>query len=160
MTARILRFSAVGAAGIVVQLGLIAWLDRLTLWPSATVTALAVGVTVVHNFGWHWRWTWADRPLAWRDLPAALARFVGANGVVSIAGNLVLTTLLADAAGMPIVVANAMAIAACGLVNYVLADTFVFRSVTRFATPSADRPVTRARRGRRSREDPRRGAPP
>jgi putative flippase GtrA len=89
-------------------------------------TVVAVGVTVAHNFAWHLRWTWMDRARD-RSILALFARFSAANGLVSLVGNTALMTLLVDAAHIPVPAASLMAIAACGILNYVLADRGVFR---------------------------------
>lgn len=128
---RFLRFNAASALGIGVQLGalwvLMHWLDVGYL----AATILAVLAAVAHNFVWHWRWTWADRAIPLRGVPAALARFVAANGAVSIVGNVLVMAILVRVAGVPAVAANLIAIALCGLINYWLGDTIVFRDVAR-----------------------------
>jgi putative flippase GtrA len=54
------------------------------------------------------------------------ARFVAANGLVSIGGNVAVMTVLVGGAHVPIVPANAVAIALCSLANFWLADRVVF----------------------------------
>ena len=122
---RFARFNTVGAAGIGVQLVAI-WALTAAGVHYLPATALSVAAAVVHNFVWHRRWTWSDRR---RDSPwvAQLTRFWIANGVVSLAGNLVVMAVLVGGLGVPAVFANAAAIVSCGLVNYWLGDRFVFR---------------------------------
>ena len=50
---RWLKFNAVGAIGIVVQLAALAVLKGLLRLPYLTATALAVETAVLHNFVWH-----------------------------------------------------------------------------------------------------------
>jgi putative flippase GtrA len=102
-----------------------------------------VGLAVAHNFLWHWRWTWRDRAIPIAGVPAAFARFAGANGVVSLAGNVWLMFVLVGVAGLPPVGANLVAIAACGLVNYRLGDRFVFRRAVSPAARMAGRTTSR-----------------
>jgi putative flippase GtrA len=71
-------------------------------------------------------------------VPAAFARFAASNGLVSLAGNLLLMQLLVGTAGLPILAANLLAIGACGLLNFWLADRLVFAS-----RPSQPRPARR-----------------
>jgi putative flippase GtrA len=52
--------------------------------------------------------------------------FVSGNGVVSMVGNLALMPGLVDVAGLPPVVANVVAVAICGVVNYRLGDRVCF----------------------------------
>lgn len=94
----------------------------------ATVTA--VGAAILHNFVWHLRWTWADRTSD-ASIVRLFARFGAANGLVSLAGNAVLTTLLVEHAGVRIAAAALIAIAACGILNYALADLVVFTTERR-----------------------------
>ena len=125
---RWLTFNGVGLAGVVVQLTTLALLTRGLGLPVVTATAIAVELAVLHNFGWHQRWTWRDRPaLGRRDLAARLWRFHAVNGLVSLVGNVGITTVLARA-GVDPIVANGAAIAACSLVNFAAGDAFVFRA--------------------------------
>jgi hypothetical protein len=56
-----LKFNAVGAMGMVVQLGLVAVFNRLMAGRYLLATALAIEITLLHNFFWHVRYTWRDR---------------------------------------------------------------------------------------------------
>ena len=123
---RFVRFNAVGALGVGVQLTIL-WV-LVELWGAGYgfATAIAVGCAVVHNFVWHQRWTWGDRRTRGTAAVFAFLRFAGTNGVVSIAGNLAVMMLLAGGAGMNPVIANAIAIASTGLVNFATSHLFVF----------------------------------
>jgi putative flippase GtrA len=121
---RFARFNGVGALGVAVQLAtvgaLIGWLDV----DEMIATAAGVAAAVVHNFVWHYRWTWADRS---RGRPfAALSQFALANGLVSLAGNVLIVWGLVATTPVHGVAANAVAIAVCGLVNYWVCDRIVF----------------------------------
>jgi hypothetical protein len=82
---------------------------------------------VQHNFHWHERWTWRERagarPRAWRR--RCLAFHLG-NGLVSLAGNLIVMTAAVGALGMPPVRANLVAIAACWPASFLVADRLVW----------------------------------
>jgi len=123
MYERALKFAIVGALGIGVQLGVLQVLAGLAV-PYLLATALGVASAVVHNFAWHRRWTWRDRPDD--RVLMAFARFALANGAVSLVGNVMAMALLVGVITLPIVVANVLAIAACGIGNYFLADRLVF----------------------------------
>jgi putative flippase GtrA len=56
-----------------------------------------------------------------------LGRFVLANGAVSLVGNVVVMATLTGGLGVHPLPANALAIAACSVVNFWLGDHFVFR---------------------------------
>ena len=87
-------------------------------------TVAAVAAAVVHNFVWHLRWTWSDRRGA--SVPSLLVRFASANGLVAFVGNGVLVSALVEGLGVPTVAASLVAIAACAVANYALADRLVF----------------------------------
>jgi putative flippase GtrA len=122
---RFLKFNSVGIAGFALQLTLLALLLRLGIHYLAA-TAIAVELTVVHNFAWHERWTWKDRPAGARERLARLWRFHAANGLVSLAGNVLLMRLLAGLLGWPPIQANLLAVLLCALVNFAASDRFVF----------------------------------
>jgi len=124
---RAVRFYAVGALGIAVQLGALAALTHAGLnYVAATV--LAVEAAVVHNFLWHQHYTWGERrtpgvgAYLWR-----LLKFNSTTGLVSIGGNVVLMRLLVGEGGFPPVVANILTIASCSLLNFLVSDRAVFR---------------------------------
>lgn len=123
---RFLKFNGVGAIGFLLQLGLLAVLLRLDLNYLAA-TAIAVELTILHNFCWHERWTWRDRPLGLSGRMGRLWRFHATNGVVSLTGNLVLMRVLVGTLAMPAVPANLLAVLACALVNFKASDRLVFR---------------------------------
>jgi putative flippase GtrA len=111
--------------GMVVQLGVLAVLNRWMAGHYLLATAAAIEVTLLHNFVWHVRYTWRDRR-GGGGLAGQLARFHLSSGAVSMAGNLALMPLLAGVVGMPVVVANGAAILCCSVVNFVLGDGWVF----------------------------------
>ena len=136
-------FMAVGGLGFLVQLAALAALMSLADWSWLPATLVSVELAVVHNFVWHERWTWCNRTVAPSHrapshvagshlassrlaLLARLARFHVANGTVSIAGNAVLMALLAGLLGLPAIPANALAVAAMSVANFVIADRWVF----------------------------------
>jgi putative flippase GtrA len=116
----------VGLLGFVVQLACVAILVRAGVH-YLVATAAAVETAVLHNFLWHERWTWRDRR---SEGPVAcltrLTRFHVLNGGISLVGNLVLTALFVRAFGMHPLLANASAVAACSLLNFLASDRLVF----------------------------------
>jgi putative flippase GtrA len=123
---RFMRFNVVGAIGFVLQLAVLTTLERLG-WPVLLATLVAVEAAVLHNFGWHERWTWADQPADTRR--GRLSRFHVTNGAISLVGNATITAALA-AAGVPVVVANLVAVVACAGANFAAAHFFVFCAKT------------------------------
>ena len=123
---RFWRFNGVGLAGFVVQMAVLTALIAAGLHYLAA-TAIAVEAAVVHNFLWHERWTWRDRPVTGMARLDRLWRFHLLNGLVSLAGNLLIVRLLVGLLGVHPVAANAAAVLACALVNFTASDRLVFR---------------------------------
>ena len=120
---RWLRFNAVGALGIGVQLAVLTVLKSGWGVNYLLATALAVEAAVLHNFFWHERFTWADRPA--QDRLKRLLKFSLTTGLFSIAGNVAFTGLLVNA-GAGYLPANAISIALCSIINFALNDRLVF----------------------------------
>ena len=119
------KFNLVGAMGMVVQLVALALFSRLAAGHYLFATAAAIESAVLHNFVWHLHFTWRDR----RDRSAVLSqlmRFHLSNGLVSMLGNLVLMRILVHGARMPLLLANAIAILCCSMVNFCLGDHWAF----------------------------------
>ena len=123
--ARWLRFNLVGVIGMGVQLGALAVLNTLLAGHYMVASAVALEVTLLHNFAWHLVWTWRDR----RDhsaIASRLMRFHLTNGLVSLIGNLALMRALVGGVHVPVVAANGIAILCCSILNFVLADRWAF----------------------------------
>ena len=119
------RFNLVGAVGMAVHLAVLAVLNRLAPGHYLYASAPAVELTVLHNFAWHLRYTWRDR----RDdsaLLAQLMRFHVSNGLVSMAGNLVLMRVFVQEGHVPLLAANAIAILCCSIANFLTGDCWAF----------------------------------
>jgi putative flippase GtrA len=121
------RFNLVGVIGTGVQLGALAAMHRIIPSHYLLETAVAIEITLMHNFIWHMRYTWRMQRKN-SEICAALGRFHVSNGLVSMLGNLVLMRVLVHGAGVPVVAANAVAIAACSVVNFTLGHTWAFRA--------------------------------
>ncbi len=126
------KFNFVGGIGVVVQFGALLLLKSVLHLNYLAATAIAVEFAVVHNFVWHERFTWVertkrDRVRAWwpRSLPRLL-RFNLTNGAVSIVGNLAVMKVMVGLGQMNYLLANAIAITLCSLVNFVVSETWVF----------------------------------
>lgn len=124
---RVVRFALGGAAGFLLQVGVLAALTRLAGLHYVVATALAVEAAILCNFLLHDRWTWGDRPpMARRDRWRRLLHF-NALGGTSLAGNLLVTAVLVEAFGLAPLAANVLAVAVFSGVNFVVADARVFR---------------------------------
>jgi putative flippase GtrA len=120
---RWLKFNLVGGMGIAVQLLVLIWLKTGLHFNYLIATALAVETAVIHNFLWHERFTWADR------FGGGWVRFLKFNlttGLFSIAGNLALMKVLVGLGHVNYLLANAITITACSIVNFLVSDGFVF----------------------------------
>jgi putative flippase GtrA len=127
MLTRLLKFNAVGIAGAGVQLAAL-WIYARAGIPDLWATLLAVETAVLHNFVWHEVWTW--RGIGSLGRRRRLFRFQIANGLLSIASNVLLTWILRNY--LPLVAANAVAIGLTAVLNFLLAQFWVFRGA---ATP-------------------------
>ena len=124
------RFNAVGVMGMGVQLGALALLNWGMRGHYLIASALALEVTLLHNFVWHVRYTWRDRRAQDSRL-RQLVRFQLSNGAVSMIGNLVLMRLLVQKVRLPVLVANAVAIVCYSVANYCLGDRWAFAAGSR-----------------------------
>ena len=137
---RSIMFSAVGLIGIGVQLAALWMLKSRLGVPLLVATFLATEIAVIHNFAWHVHWTWADRPASVAETFRRLIRFHVTNGLVSIAGNLLLMAALTVYLGLHYLLANLISIGVCALANLVVSDAWVFRPA-----PGRDRPAAPCR---------------
>lgn len=127
LTLRWLKFNAVGALGIGVQLAVLLTLKSGFHLNYLLTTALAVEAAVLHNFLWHERYTWADRvERSWSKSLPRLLRFNLTTGGVSITGNLGLTKLMVDLGHVNYLAANGIAIVLCSLANFLVSERWVF----------------------------------
>jgi putative flippase GtrA len=126
MLNRSVKFALVGAIGIVVQLATLRCLSSLGC-SYLLATAIAVEAALLHNFVWHENFTWKDRgrPDS-SSLGLRFLRFHASNGLISIAGNLLLMRLLVGGIKMRMVPANLASIAICCLANFLASDRWVF----------------------------------
>ena len=124
---RFLRFNLVGLLGILVQLTTLALLNRALSHHYLLTSTIAVELTLLHNFLWHLHYTWPEtlRPNAL----TALLRFHLSNGLISLLGNLALMHLFVHSLHAPILLANAIAIACCGIANFLLAHHWAFANI-------------------------------
>jgi putative flippase GtrA len=119
------KFNLVGAIGMVVQLTALAGFNRYAAGHYLWATAGAIELTLLHNFVWHLHFTWRDR----REKAAVLrqlVRFHLSNGLISIAGNLVLMRFLVHNARLRLLVANCVAILCCSVANFFLSNGWAF----------------------------------
>jgi putative flippase GtrA len=123
---RWLKFNAVGAIGIAVQLAALAVFKSLLGVPYLLATGLAVEIAVLQNFAWHERWTWKGRTTK-QDVLNRLLRFNLTTGALSIVSNLLLMRVFVGVFHLPLLPANLLAIAMTSLANFTVSELWVFR---------------------------------
>jgi putative flippase GtrA len=126
-TRRLGRFLITGVIGLVAQLAALWVLVSLTTMHYTLATVLAVELTIVLNFVFHERWTWGDRTGA-AGAVGRLFRFNALTGLTSIAGGVIVTAFLVETMGLHAVIANAISVVLLGAVNFIGAETLVFRA--------------------------------
>ena len=120
---RLTAFVTVGGLGFLLQLTALASLSEAH-WNPLLATATAVELAVLHNFWWHQRWTWNDRQARRSDRWLRFVRYHAATGMTTI-GNVIVTMLLVEA-GIGLIAANALAVAAMSVANFRLSDRWIF----------------------------------
>jgi putative flippase GtrA len=123
---RWLKFNLVGGIGIVVQLAVLTALKSGLHFNYLLATSLAVETAVIHNFIWHERFTWKDREKT-TSSSIRFTKFNLTNGLLSIAGNLLVMKLLAGFFHFNYLAGNLIAITLCSLANFLVSDRFVFQ---------------------------------
>jgi putative flippase GtrA len=121
---RWLKFNAVGAGGILVQLAVLGILKSVFKVDYLLATALAVEAAVLHNYFWHERFTWVDRAAGSSWL--RFLKFNGTTGLFSILGNVLVMRVLVGGTHLNYFVANVLTIATCSILNFLVSDRFVF----------------------------------
>jgi putative flippase GtrA len=149
---RWIKFTLAGTAGFAVQIAALAALTKIAGVNYLVASAIAVELAIVCNFVWHERWTWRDRlapptcppkrnARRWKPFGeggwSRLLRFNALTAVTSIAGSVALTAVFVESAGLSPIAANIASVIALGLVNFVGANTLVFRAAAVVALTSA-----------------------
>ncbi len=140
LVARWWRFNLVGLLGFAVQMGAVAVLRLFVRRHDLWVSAAALEVTLLHNFLWHARYTWRDRRGDSRL--RQLASFHLSNGLVSLAGNLAIVSLLTEHGHLPLLGANAIGVVCCAVANFYLGNAWAFATNGRARTSAkAESPI-------------------
>jgi putative flippase GtrA len=119
-------YNVVALGGFVLQVSTLSVLTRLWGWNHTAATLLAVELALLHNFAGHTGWTWADRrPRGSRPLLRRLGRYQAALSVMALL-NVAATVALARI-GLPIEIANVVAVVSLSVVSFLLSDLALFR---------------------------------
>ena len=123
--ARFGRFNLVGLMGTALQLLLFDLLMGKFGLAGVVAAPIAVEIVILHNFFWHERFTWR-RPAGLRQRAIRLGRFHVGNGLISLAGNTLLTYWLSHELKAPPLASAVTAIALCSPINFLVADCWVY----------------------------------
>ena len=127
LLARLGKFNLVGMLGAALQLLLLYLLTKGFHMSAVAATPAAVEIVVLHNWAWHERFTWRDRQCKGiRQRITRLLRFHASNGLTSLAGNTVLAYCLVERLSLPVPPSAMGAIVICSLINFFIADRWVF----------------------------------
>jgi putative flippase GtrA len=136
---RWLKFQAVGAAGTCVQLASLFLLRECLALSVLVATAIAVEISILHNFCWHRHWTWAlgdnhlrPKPVFWQ-----LCEYNLTGCLLSLVSNVAFTDLYMRTFDAHYLLANLMAIGTVGVANFLIAELFIFRPVARRGTEAS-----------------------
>jgi len=132
---RWIKFNLVGIIGAAIQLASLTVINHYIPGHYLYATAVAIEITLLHNFIWHWNYTWRDRRNCGTPF-RQLLRFHLSNGLVSMLGNLALMRLLAGQAHLPPLAANAVAIVFCSTANFYLGNSWAFTTRAAWKTSS------------------------
>ena len=128
LAARFGRFNLVGILGAIVQLAALSILTKCFRLSTIAATPIAIEIAVLHNLTWHERFTWRAGPCeGGRQIAKRAWRFHASSGVVSLAGNLGLMYFLVERLKAPALPSAVIAILTCSMVNFWLADRWVWR---------------------------------
>jgi putative flippase GtrA len=134
---RFIRFALAGATGFAVQIALIGLLFNLLGVNYLLATAIAVEVAIIVNYLWHERYTWADRVAGQAGMAGQageagrVGRFIRFNlltAATSIVGSVLITAVLVESFTLSPMLANVISVIVLSVINFIGADTLVFRS--------------------------------
>jgi putative flippase GtrA len=127
LLARLGKFNLVGLMGAALQLSLLGLLTKFLHMSAVAATAVAVEIVLLHNFLWHEKFTWRDRQLgSIRQRLIRLGRFHVGNGLISLLGNTALTYYCVQRLKAPVLLSATAAILFCSLINFYLADRWIY----------------------------------
>jgi len=131
LVVRILKFGVVGVSGVVVNLGIYAFLREYVEMQDFLARAIAIEISILNNFIWNFLWTWSDRGRTLKNLPDRLLKYHGstfiASFIVTLGIGWLVLKLLPDMA-MIDYISHTVGIAAGMVANFLLSDKWVFNS--------------------------------
>jgi dolichol-phosphate mannosyltransferase len=122
---RLVRFCAVGASGVVVNMGVLILLTEKLGMHYAVASLFAIELSILGNFALNNAWTWHDRRTG--TLAHRLLKYHVVTGFTAYCVNWPTLLLLKTFFGLDLRLSNLIGIAAATLINYVLFHNWTFR---------------------------------
>lgn len=121
---RFARFFAVGACGVLVNMGVLLFLTESVGLPYVISSLVAIELSIVGNFALNNAWTWSDRRVGTPG--KRLLKYHLVAGFSALAGNWCLLILLTSLFALDYRLANLVGIAAGVVLNFVLNHHWTF----------------------------------
>jgi putative flippase GtrA len=110
--------------GFVLQAAMLSVLVRWACLGTAAAVTIAVLTAVSHNFFWHEYFTWPGLPR--EDRWRRWVTFHVSTGIMSVVSNVAVTMTVAGVTGLPLVAANAVAVALVSIANFWVSERVIF----------------------------------
>ena len=125
-TTRVLKFMAVGASGVVVNMGILLFFKELAHLNYKLAIFIAIEVSILTNFLLNDSWTWKDRDK--HTLLRRLLRYHVSTGLTAFLFNWGILVFLTDIFKVWYVISNLVGIAVGTMSNYLLNNLWTFRN--------------------------------
>ena len=125
---RILKFSAVGFSGLLVNMFLLWFFKEIIGLYYMIASLLSIELSVINNFIWNDLWTWGDRSKSggWGYF-RRLMKYNLSTSVAAVMGNLIILAVLKERFGWNYLLANLAGIGVGIVINYIINDRWTFR---------------------------------
>jgi len=125
ITPRVLKFSIVGASGVLVNMGMLFFLTEVLNLFYMISSILAIEISIVTNFVLNDLWTWHDRQK--KNLLARVLQYHISVGITAVVINWLLLIILTEFFGLYYLISNLIGISAGTLSNFVINDLWTFK---------------------------------
>lgn len=125
ITPRVLKFSIVGASGVLVNMGMLFFLTEVLNLFYMISSILAIEISIVTNFVLNDLWTWHDRKK--KNLLARVLQYHISVGMTAVVINWLLLIILTEFFGLYYLISNLIGISAGTLSNFVINDLWTFK---------------------------------
>ena len=132
---RLARFSAVGASGVAVNMGILIALKSGLGLPVAISSLIAIELSILSNFALNNAWTWSDRRTT--PLGQRLIKYHAVAGITALASNWFLLIVLTQFFGIDYRISNLIGIAAGMVLNFSWNHAWTFKRELADANMSA-----------------------